>query len=70
VVKDVALSISQAVEPVQDGVTKIRETFHLSLGSDEEEGAKVEVDEQVTEDVEEGKVHVIPSEKVVVKSND
>ena len=49
-----------------------QETFHLSLGSDddEEEGAKVEVDEQVTENVEEGKVYVIPSEMVVVKSND
>ena len=69
-VKDVALTISQAIEPVQEGVTKIQETFHLSLGSDKEDGAKVEVDEHVTENVEEGEVHVVHSEKVVTGSND
>ena len=42
----------------------------MSLGSDKEEGAKVEVDEHVTENVEEGEIHVICSEKVVAESND
>lgn len=71
VAMDVALTISQAVEPVEKGVTKIQETLHLSMGSDkEDEGPKVEVEEQVTENVEEGEVQVISSEKVIAESND
>lgn len=34
VVKDVVLTISQAIEPVHDGMTKIQETFHhISVSS-------------------------------------
>lgn len=69
-VKDVALTISQAIEPVEKGVTKIQETFHLSMGSDKEDEVEVEVEEQVTENVEEGEVQVIRSEKVIAESND
>ncbi|ONK75105.1 uncharacterized protein A4U43_C03F13370 [Asparagus officinalis] len=71
VVKDVALTISQAIEPVEKGVTKIQESLHLSMGSDkEDEGRKVEVEEQVTEKAEDGEVEVISSEKVIAESSD
>ncbi|KAI3965382.1 hypothetical protein MKX01_042863 [Papaver californicum] len=44
VVKDVVLTINQAMEPVEKGVTKIQEKFHhISIGS-ENEGPKVEVE--------------------------
>lgn len=57
VVKDVALTICKAIEPVEKGVTKIQETLHLSMGSEkEDEGPKVEVQEQITENVDEGRV--------------
>ncbi|KAL2532684.1 Protein LAZ12 [Abeliophyllum distichum] len=49
VVKDVVLTINQAIEPVQEGVTKIQETFHqISVsGNDKDEPeAKVEEHEE------------------------
>ncbi|KAI3914278.1 hypothetical protein MKW92_049687 [Papaver armeniacum] len=50
VVKDVVLTINQAMEPVEKGVTKIQEKFHhISIGS-EKEGPKVEV-EQIEENI-------------------
>ena len=37
VVKDVVLTINQAIEPVEKGMTKIQETFHhISEASDDD----------------------------------
>ncbi|XP_068660897.1 protein LAZ1 homolog 2 [Aristolochia californica] len=55
VVKDVFLTISQAIEPVEKGVNKIQETFHqVTVGSDREEGTKIEVQEHVEEKITKG----------------
>lgn len=73
VVKDVALTISQAMEPVEKGATKIQETFHhISLGAEKakEEGSEVEVEEHVTENTDKGDVHVVCTEKVIAKPKD
>lgn len=52
VVKDVALTISQAMEPVEKGVGKIQETFHhVSLKPGNKKKPDVEVEEHVTENV-------------------
>ena len=52
VVKDVALTISQAMEPVEKGVGKIQETFHhVSLKPGDKKEPDVEVEEHVTENV-------------------
>lgn len=49
-VKDVALTISQAIEPVEKSVTKFQDTIrHISVGSDKGKKPEVEVDERVTE---------------------
>lgn len=37
VVKDVVLTINQAIGPVEKGVTKIQETFHRRSGCSEDE---------------------------------
>ncbi|XP_058073668.1 protein LAZ1 homolog 2 isoform X2 [Magnolia sinica] len=66
VVKDVVLTITQAMEPVKKGVTKIQKTFHhMSLGSDHKE--EVEIDEHLKEDVTESGPNVVSSEKKVMK---
>ncbi|XP_058075588.1 uncharacterized protein LOC131224022 [Magnolia sinica] len=66
VVKDVVLTITQAMEPVEKGVTKIQKTFHhMSLGSDHKE--EVEIDEHLKEDVTESGPNVVSSEKKVMK---
>ncbi|RZR90029.1 hypothetical protein BHM03_00017849 [Ensete ventricosum] len=50
VVKDVALTISQAIEPVEKSVAKFQDTIHhISVGSDKGKEPEVEVDELVTE---------------------
>ncbi|EMS60248.1 hypothetical protein TRIUR3_11074 [Triticum urartu] len=52
VVKDVALTISQAMEPVEKGAWKIQETFHhVSLKPEDKKKPDVEVEERVTENV-------------------
>ncbi|XP_077236403.1 organic solute transporter ostalpha protein (DUF300) isoform X3 [Tasmannia lanceolata] len=69
VVKDVVLTITKAIEPVEKGVTKIQKTFHhVSLGGSkqEEEGPKVEIDELVEENVTESGSHVSRSEDNVM----
>ncbi|KAJ8476321.1 hypothetical protein OPV22_020048 [Ensete ventricosum] len=49
VVKDVALTISQAIEPVEKSVAKFQDTIHhISVGSDKGKEPEVEVDELVT----------------------
>lgn len=52
VVKDVVLTINQAIEPVEKGVTKIQETFqHVSVSSDKEkEELEVKVEERDDEE--------------------
>ncbi|XP_010937318.1 protein LAZ1 homolog 2 isoform X1 [Elaeis guineensis] len=70
VVKDVALTISQAIEPVEKGVTKIQETFHhISFGSDKEKEHKVEVDEYITENVVGDDPHIISSKMEINNGN-
>ncbi|RWR79483.1 protein LAZ1 2 isoform X1 [Cinnamomum micranthum f. kanehirae] len=53
VVKDVVLTITQAMEPVEKGVTKIQEKFHhMSSRSDHvEQGTTIEVDEVVEQNM-------------------
>lgn len=68
VVKDVVLTINQAIEPVEKGMTKIQERFHeitVSSGENEEEPeVKVEEHEQdVTQDG--SRVLVSAEEKIV-----
>lgn len=48
VVKDVVLTINQAMGPVEKGVTKIQERFHCqSVNSDDKgEGSELEVEEE------------------------
>ena len=53
VVKDVVLTINQAMGPVEKGVTKIQETFHrksVSSGGEEEE-LELDIEEYVEEDL-------------------
>jgi hypothetical protein len=52
VVKDVALTISQAIGPVEKGVGKIQEKFHhISLKPGDKKEPQVAVEEHVTENV-------------------
>ncbi|PKA53575.1 hypothetical protein AXF42_Ash009071 [Apostasia shenzhenica] len=53
VVKDVALTLTQVIEPVEKGVHLIQESFHhLSVGSEKKEkGPKVEVKEHTVKHV-------------------
>lgn len=51
VVKDVVLTVNQAIEPVEKGVTKIRDRLHpVSAKSDEDITSNVDLEEHV-EDV-------------------
>ncbi|KAK8930662.1 hypothetical protein KSP39_PZI016176 [Platanthera zijinensis] len=72
VVKDVALTISQAIEPVGKGVHLIQESIHhLSVGSNEEEdGAKVEVEEHVMEDVKADEAKSISLTQITAQNDD
>uniref|UniRef100_A0ACD5X1K1 Uncharacterized protein n=1 Tax=Avena sativa TaxID=4498 RepID=A0ACD5X1K1_AVESA len=70
VVKDVALTISQAIEPVEKGVGKIQETFHhVSLKPGDNEKPDVEVEEHVTKNVVDGEPVAIDAEIEVEKTN-
>ncbi|KAA8534760.1 hypothetical protein F0562_029798 [Nyssa sinensis] len=71
VVKDVVLTINQAIEPVEKGMTKIQETFHqISVASDDnKEEAELEV-EHVEQNVTRSGSRVLSSkEKVITKIN-
>ncbi|KAG8367120.1 hypothetical protein BUALT_Bualt16G0039500 [Buddleja alternifolia] len=56
VVKDVVLTINQAIEPVHEGMSKIQETFHqISVSGDSKEEPEVKVEEHqqnITTEVE------------------
>ncbi|XP_020099817.1 protein LAZ1 homolog 2 isoform X1 [Ananas comosus] len=70
VVKDVAFTISQAIEPVEKGVNKIQETFHhISLGPENEKEPKIEFDEHITENVVDGKCSMVSSDTRVEAEN-
>lgn len=49
VVKDVVLTINQAIEPVEKGMTKIQETFHQISVSSDKENSEVKVGEYDSE---------------------
>ncbi|KAG0487116.1 hypothetical protein HPP92_009211 [Vanilla planifolia] len=52
VVKDVVLTISQAIEPVEKGVHVLQESFHhLSQGSNEASTTKLDVEEHIVKDM-------------------
>ncbi|EPS60656.1 hypothetical protein M569_14147, partial [Genlisea aurea] len=46
VVKDVVLTINQAIEPVQEGMTKIQEKFHKTTLTGDDSEIEVEVDKE------------------------
>uniref|UniRef100_A0A2N9I6A4 Protein LAZ1 homolog 2 n=1 Tax=Fagus sylvatica TaxID=28930 RepID=A0A2N9I6A4_FAGSY len=62
VVKDIVLTINQAIGPVEKGVTKIQETFyHKSEGEDsddKEEEAELKVEQHIEENHSEIETHV------------
>eukprot|EP00253_Pinus_taeda_P002852 PITA_02852 len=50
VVNDVLITVSQAVEPVEKGVTKLNETFQrLSWGGKPDNEQKIEINDQIVE---------------------
>lgn len=61
VVEDVVLTINQAIEPVEKGVTKIQETFHEIAVRDDEKESEVKV-EEYEQDLTVDKSHVSTSE--------
>uniref|UniRef100_A0A5B7AIK7 Protein LAZ1 homolog 2 n=2 Tax=Davidia involucrata TaxID=16924 RepID=A0A5B7AIK7_DAVIN len=72
VVKDVVLTISQVIEPVEKGMTKIQETFHhISVASDDnKEQPELEVEEHVEQNLTRSGSHVLSSEeKVITETN-
>ncbi|XP_010666844.2 protein LAZ1 homolog 2 isoform X1 [Beta vulgaris subsp. vulgaris] len=71
VVEDVKLTINQAIEPVEKGVTKIQESFHqITVGSDDKQESDLEIEEHV-EDDEPGSKSTVASQKLsVTKSVD
>lgn len=71
VVKDVVLTINQAMEPVEKGVTKIQETIHqISAGSEEkQEETEVKV-EKNGEDPSGSASYVLRLEETVVTEDD
>ncbi|KAK7328765.1 hypothetical protein VNO77_22884 [Canavalia gladiata] len=54
VVKDVVLTINQAIGPVEKGVTRIQQTFHqktVASSDEEEEESDIQVEKDVTENL-------------------
>lgn len=69
VVEDVVLTINQAIEPVEKGVTKIQETFHEIAVRDDEKESEVKV-EEYEQDLTVDKSHVSTSDdKLTIKSS-
>ncbi|KAK9697317.1 hypothetical protein RND81_08G029500 [Saponaria officinalis] len=59
VVEDVKLTINQAMEPVEKGVTKIQDSIHqIAVGSDDKKESAVEIEECIEEDPQQGELHV------------
>ncbi|KAL9224197.1 hypothetical protein vseg_000259 [Gypsophila vaccaria] len=69
VVDDVKLTINQAMEPVEKGVTKIQESIHqIAVGSDDKKSSAIEIEECIEEDHQGGELHV-QSEQMTVAEN-
>ena len=69
VVEDVVLTINQAIEPVEKGMTKIQETFHEITVRDDEKESEVKVEEH-EQDVTIDDTQVSTSEdKVTIESS-
>lgn len=66
VVKDVALTINQAIEPVEKSVTKIQEKIHHISVDTKDKKEHLEVEEHVERNVTESGSPVVGSEKKVV----
>ncbi|CAN6300591.1 unnamed protein product [Urochloa humidicola] len=63
VAKDVALTISQAIGPVEKGVGKIQEKFHhIALKPGDKKEPEVDVEEHITENVVDGKPVTVDAE--------
>ncbi|KAF9616060.1 hypothetical protein IFM89_028526 [Coptis chinensis] len=66
VVKDVALTINQAIKPMEKGVTKIQEKIHhITVDSKDKEEHLEVVEEHVEQNVTKGESPVVDEEKVV-----
>uniref|UniRef100_A0A803MF57 Uncharacterized protein n=1 Tax=Chenopodium quinoa TaxID=63459 RepID=A0A803MF57_CHEQI len=70
VVEDVKLTINQAIEPVEKGVTKIQESFHqITVGSEDKQESDVEIEERIEDDRQGvGKSQVTPEMMKVTKT--
>ncbi|XP_021750162.1 protein LAZ1 homolog 2 [Chenopodium quinoa] len=67
VVEDVKLTINQAIEPVEKGVTKIQESFHqITVGSEDKKESDVEIEERVEDDQQGVHKSQVTSEKMKV----
>lgn len=63
------MTINQAIEPVEKGMTKIQETFHEITVRDDEKESEVKVEEH-EQDVTVDDTHVSTSEdKVTIESS-
>ncbi|XP_059633267.1 LOW QUALITY PROTEIN: protein LAZ1 homolog 2 [Cornus florida] len=72
VVKDVFLTINQAMEPVEKGMTRIQETFHhRSVASDDnKEELELEIDEYAEQDLTRSGSNVLSYEEKVFTESD
>ncbi|KAK9142162.1 hypothetical protein Syun_011562 [Stephania yunnanensis] len=69
VVKDVVLTINQAIEPVEKGVIKIQEKFHNAAAesdNEEDESPQLQVEEHLEEGGVDGEAKVVSSENKVI----
>ncbi|PIA27611.1 hypothetical protein AQUCO_07600053v1 [Aquilegia coerulea] len=66
VVKDVALTINQAIEPVEKGVTKIQEKIHHIRVDSKDKKEELEVEELIEENVTEAGSPVVGSKEMLV----
>lgn len=69
--KDVVLTLTQAMEPVEKGVTKIQETFHhISSGSDHEEQGPPTIEvEEVRQNMTRSGPHTVSSNREIDVEN-
>lgn len=69
VVKDVVLTINQAIEPVEKGVTMVQEKIHQMAVSDDKEKSEVVEFEEYEQDVIRQGSHVSSSKDLIVTRN-
>lgn len=65
VVNDVLITVSQAIEPMEKGVTKLNETFqHLSWGGKPDNNEqKMEISDQIIESISDDRSREVTVEK-------